>query len=248
VASEVPAYRVGDRVDVLPRSSPGHVRTPRYVQTHQGRVTAIHGRFPDPESLAHRGDGTPVRWLYEVTFHATALWGPTRGTAGDARQTPATGASIVARAWVDEPFKQRLLADADAALTELGVSSAGPVGFKLVAVENTPDVRHLVVCTLCSCYPRTILGRPPDWYKSAAYRSRAVVEPRAVLDEFGTHVGADVEVVVHDSTADVRYLVVPERPAGTDDLDEEALADLVGRDCLIGVADPRTPDAASLRP
>jgi nitrile hydratase len=156
------------------------------------------------------------------------------------KQSPATGARIVSRAWVDEPFKRRLLDNADDALAELGISSAGPVGFKLVAVENTRDVRHLVVCTLCSCYPRTILGRPPDWYKSAAYRSRAVVEPRAVLAEFGTHLDDGVEVVVHDSTADVRYLVVPERPPGSDHLDEDALAELVHRDCLIGVADPYT--------
>jgi nitrile hydratase len=153
-------------------------------------------------------------------------------------QTPALGAKVVARAWVDPAYRQRLLADANAAVAELGI----PLGqTKLVVVENTPQVHNLIVCTLCSCYPRPLLGLPPDWYKSRNYRSRAVREPRAVLAEFGTTLPEGVTVRVHDSTADMRYLVLPLRPAGTEDLDEAALAGLVTRDSMIGVALPRQP-------
>lgn len=148
-------------------------------------------------------------------------------------QTPAIGSRVVARAWVDPAFKQRLLADGAAAVAELGIDMEG---VPLVVVENTPAVHNLVVCTLCSCYPRPVLGLPPDWYKSRAYRSRAVREPRAVLAEFGTTLPADVEVRVHDSTADMRYLVLPLRPPDTDQLDESALAGLVTRDTMIGTA------------
>jgi nitrile hydratase len=149
--------------------------------------------------------------------------------------TSALGGQVVARAWVDPAFKARLLADAPSAVRELGIDP-GPT--HLVVVENTPERHNLVVCTLCSCYPKRILGIPPDWYKSRAYRSRAVREPRAVLAEFGTEIPEDVAVHVHDSTADLRYLVLPMRPAGTDGLSEEALAALVTRDSMIGVAVP----------
>ena len=152
-------------------------------------------------------------------------------------RSPENGARLVARAWVDPEFKARLLSDTKTAALELGIDAAGPVEF--VVVENTPEVHNLIVCTLCSCYPRAILGRPPDWYKSFAYRSRAVREPRAVMREFGFEPPDGVEVVVHDSTADVRYMVLPMRPPGTEGLDEENLAALVTRDALIGVNVPR---------
>jgi len=152
-------------------------------------------------------------------------------------RSPENGARLVARAWVDPEFKARLLSDTKTAALELGIDAAGPVEF--VVVENTPEVHNLIVCTLCSCYPRAILGRPPDWYKSFEYRSRAVREPRAVMREFGFEPPDGVEVVVHDSTADVRYMVLPMRPPGTEGLDEENLAALVTRDALIGVNVPR---------
>ncbi len=150
----------------------------------------------------------------------------------DAR-TPARGAKVVARAWVDPAYKARLLADGNAALEEIGLDRGL---YKLVVVENTPDVHNVVVCTLCSCYPRWLLGLPPDWYKSREYRSRTVREPRVVLSEFGVDLPVTTTVRVHDSTADMRYLVVPARPAGTDGLDEVALAKLVSRDAMIGTA------------
>ena len=152
-------------------------------------------------------------------------------------RSPENGARLVARAWVDPEFKARLLSDTKTTALELGIDAAGPVEF--VVVENTPGVHNLIVCTLCSCYPRAILGRPPDWYKSFEYRSRAVREPRAVMREFGFEPPDGVEVVVHDSTADVRYMVLPMRPPGTEGLDEENLAALVTRDALIGVNVPR---------
>ena len=147
--------------------------------------------------------------------------------------TPAMGARVVARAWSDAAFKARLLADGAAAVKELGIE---PGALHLVVVENTPKVHNVIVCTLCSCYPRNVLGLPPSWYKSREYRSRVVREPREVLAEFGTELGAGVEVRVHDSTADMRYLVLPMRPAGTQGLGEDELAALVTRDCMIGVA------------
>jgi nitrile hydratase subunit alpha len=161
--------------------------------------------------------------------------------AMDAR-TPEQGARVVARAWSDAAFKRRLLDNGTAACLELGIEM-GPT--RLVVVENTPDVHNLVVCTLCSCYPRMVLGLPPDWYKSRAYRSRAVREPRAVLAEFGTVIADDVTVRVHDSTADMRYLVVPERPSGSAGMSEAELASLVTRDSMIGVARARQPESLS---
>ena len=158
------------------------------------------------------------------------------------QRSPATGARIVARAWVDPQYKARLLADGRAAAEELGaeVTSA-----QLVVIENTPEVHNVVVCTLCSCYPRSVLGLPPAWYKSADYRARVVREPRAVLAEFGTRLADDVTVRVHDSTADMRYLIVPMRPAGAEGLSEEALAALVTRDSMIGVTLVEAPDHAA---
>ncbi len=152
-------------------------------------------------------------------------------------RSPANGAKLVARAWVDDEFKDLILSDGKAAASALDVDPEHPAEF--VVVENTPKIHNLIVCTLCSCYPRAILGRPPDWYKSFEYRSRAVREPRAVMREFGFEPPEDVEVLVHDSTADVRYMVLPMRPPGTEDLDEELLARLVTRDSLVGVSVPR---------
>jgi len=154
-------------------------------------------------------------------------------------RTPADGARLVARAWIDDAFKARLLADARQAALELDVDPGpSPV---VVALENTSDVHHMVVCTLCSCYPRALLGPPPDWYKSLPYRSRAVSDPRDVLREFGLTLDDRVELRVVDSTADIRYLVLPHRPAGTESLDEDALAALVTRDSMIGVSQARGP-------
>jgi len=146
---------------------------------------------------------------------------------------PRNGARVVARAWRDPAYKARLLEDATAAIAELGYG--GRQGEHMIAVENTPKVHNLVVCTLCSCYPYTILGLPPVWYKSSAYRSRAVIDPRGVLREFGLDLPEEVEVRVWDSTAELRYIVLPERPAGTDHLGEEELAGLVTRNSMIGV-------------
>ena len=151
-------------------------------------------------------------------------------------RTPADGARLVARAWVDEDFRSRLLENARSAADELGIEPGGsPL---VIALENTERVHHLVVCTLCSCYPRALLGPPPAWYKSLAYRSRAVSDPRGVLREFGLVLGDEVDVRVVDSTADVRYLVLPARPAGTEASTEDELAGLVTRDCMIGAAVP----------
>jgi nitrile hydratase len=147
---------------------------------------------------------------------------------------PRNGARVVARAWSDPAYRARLLGDATAAIAELGY--AGGQGEHMVAVENTPDVHNLVVCTLCSCYPWPVLGLPPVWYKSPPYRSRAVIDPRGVLSEFGTTLPAEVEVRVWDSTAEVRYLVIPERPPGTESLDEAALGALVTRNGMVGTA------------
>jgi nitrile hydratase alpha subunit len=148
-------------------------------------------------------------------------------------RTPALGAKVVARAWVDPSFKARLLENGRTACEELGISFYDDT--QLIVLENTPEVHNLIVCTLCSCYPRPVLGLPPDWYKLKPYRARAVSEPRAVLAEFGTEIPDDVEVRVSDSTAIVRYLVLPMRPDGTDAYDEQQLADLVTRDAMIGV-------------
>ena len=151
-------------------------------------------------------------------------------------RTPERGAAVVAKAWVDDGYRQRLLKNATAACEELGLEIPG---LRLVAVENTPQVHNAIVCTLCSCYPRVLLGIPPDWYKARNYRSRMVREPRAVLAEFGLQIPDTVQIRVHDSTADMRYIVLPMRPRGTEGWDEARLAGIVTRDCMIGVAVPQ---------
>jgi nitrile hydratase subunit alpha len=154
-------------------------------------------------------------------------------------RTPERGAKVVARAWVDDGFKKRLLENGTKACEELGLDVPA---LKLLAVENTAEVHNAIVCTLCSCYPRMLLGIPPEWYKSRNYRSRMVREPRAVLAEFGLRIPEKMQIRVHDSTADMRYIVLPMRPAGTEGWSEERLASLVNRDCMIGVAVPMGPN------
>ena len=154
------------------------------------------------------------------------------------RRSPADGAAVVARAWTDPEFKGRLLADGSAACREMGFDIGA---MHLVVVENTAQVHNVIVCTLCSCYPRNLLGLPPDWYKQRAYRARVVKEPRKVLAEFGLQLSDDVAVRVHDSTADMRYIVLPARPDGTEGWDVEQLAECVSRDAMIGVAQAKTP-------
>lgn len=154
-------------------------------------------------------------------------------------RTPALGAKVVARAWVDDGFRERLIADGSTTIRELGIDP-GPA--PLTVVENTDDVHNVIVCTLCSCYPVFLLGKSPDWYKSRNYRSRVIREPREVLRQFGTHIDDDRTVRVHDSTADLRYMVLPRRPDGTAGLSEDALAALVTRDSLIGVVEIAAPE------
>jgi nitrile hydratase subunit alpha len=154
-------------------------------------------------------------------------------------RTPERGAKVVARAWVDDGFRKRLLENGTKACEELGLDVPA---LKLLAVENTPQVHNAIVCTLCSCYPRMLLGIPPEWYKSRSYRSRMVREPRAVLAEFGLNIPESTQIRVHDSTADMRYIVLPMRPAGTEGWSEERLAALVNRDAMIGVAVPKGPN------
>jgi len=151
---------------------------------------------------------------------------------------PSRGAQIIARAWKDPAFKQRLLEDGNAAITDFGITMAEA---KLTVLENTDTVQNVIVCTLCSCYPRAVLGLPPDWYRSKSYRSRVVVEPRQVLKELGTDLPANMTIRVHDSLADLRYLVIPRRPEGTEGWSEEQLASIISRDCMIGVANPKVP-------
>ncbi len=200
----------------------------------------------DDHAAIEEGEAPPSEYQYIARALYELLLEKELFTADDVRaamedmdaRTPAQGARVIARAWCDPEFKARLLADGSAACRELGIDT-GPL--RLIAVENTPEVHNLIVCTLCSCYPRPLLGRPPDWYKSRPYRSRAVNEPRAVLHEFGTVLPDNVTVRVHDSTADMRYLVVPMRPEGTEGLGEEALADLVTRDSMVGVTQVKAP-------
>ena len=158
---------------------------------------------------------------------------------------PMLGARVVARAWVDESYKQRLLDDGPAAVKELGIGY--PAATQLVVVENKQEVHNVIVCTLCSCYPWPVLGLPPTWYKSAPYRSRVVREPRVVLEEFNLTLPDEVAVNVWDSSSDVRYMVLPERPAGTEGWSEEQLVGIVTRDCMIGVARPRIPAESAAR-
>jgi nitrile hydratase len=199
-----------------------------------------HPRRPDAE------DASLTRYMAMTEAVAALLLEKGIFSADELRRTletidsrsPADGARVVARAWVDPGYAARLLSDVNAAAAELGIDAGG---IPIRAVANRPGLHNVIVCTLCSCYPRLLLGPSPDWYKSRAYRSRVVREPRAVLAEFGLELPAEVEVLVHDSTAELRYLVVPERPAGTGGWDEAKLAALVTRDCMIGTAVPRLP-------
>ena len=178
-----------------------------------------------------------VREILIEKGHVTSAEIAEQIDAMDAR-TPANGAAVVARAWVDPAFKARLLDNASDASREMGFDIGA---LNLIAVENTPKVHNLIVCTLCSCYPRNLLGLPPDWYKTRAYRSRAVKEPRKVLEEFGVTLPEKTQIRVHDSTADMRYIVLPARPEGTEGLDEAALAALVTRDSMIGTGIAKSP-------
>lgn len=181
-----------------------------------------------------------VRELLIEKGHLTPAEIATQIDAMDAR-SPANGAAVVARAWTDPDFKARLMENAGDATREMGFV-IGPL--HLVAVENTADTHNMIVCTLCSCYPRNLLGLPPDWYKTRAYRSRAVREPRAVLREFGVELPETTRIRVHDSTADMRYIVLPARPPGTEGMDAAALASLVTRDSMIGTGLPLAPEKA----
>ncbi|WP_340108072.1 nitrile hydratase subunit alpha [Pikeienuella sp. HZG-20] len=210
---------------------------------HEGMSSSGHPYRPDqdaPLTYFQRME-IAVRELLVEKGVTTEAEINTRVAAMDAR-SPAMGAAVVARAWTDPEFKKRLLADGSAACAEMGVPLEA---MKLIVVENTPETHNVIVCTLCSCYPRNLLGLPPDWYKQRAYRSRTVIEPRKVLSEFGLELPDDVTVQVHDSTADMRYIVLPMRPAGTEDMDEAELAALVGRDAMIGVALPSQPSVAA---
>jgi nitrile hydratase len=218
----------------------GHTHHPDHDHDHGHDHHHGHNHPHDPIEVSE-GAGE-----YEIMVHAIKELLIEKGviTGEDIRKTlefmdtrtPALGAKVVARAWTDPEFKKRLLANGTAAVAEMGI----PMGdAELIVVENSKDVHNVIVCTLCSCYPRTVLGLPPDWYKSRNYRSRMVVEPRAVLKEFGTEVPESVTLRTHDSNADMRYLVLPERPAGTAGWSQEQLAAIVSRDCMVGVAVPK---------
>lgn len=204
-----------------------------------------HGHDHDAHApVAEEGEGPPSE--YEIMSRALQELLEQKGvvTAEEVRRRmeqfeedlPYRGSRVVARAWVDPKFRKRLLEDGKAACTEMGIDLEAD---RLIAVENTPEVHNLIVCTLCSCYPRALLGMPPTWYKSTNYRSRVVFEPRAVLKEFGTELPEDVTVRVHDSNADMRYVVIPMRPDGTEGWSEERLAEILTRDTLVGVTVPR---------
>jgi nitrile hydratase len=203
--------------------------------THDEDWPYPHPKQPDLE------DGPMTEHMIMAEAVAELLIDKGVFSAGEMREmlelidskSPAEGAAMVALAWTDPDFKTRMLADVNAAAAEMDID-AGTIPIRVV--ENTPDMHNVIVCTLCSCYPRLLIGLPPDWYKSRSYRSRVVREPRAVLAEFGTVIGDDVEVRVHDSTADLRYMVLPMRPEGTEGLDQDALAALVTRDSMIGVS------------
>ena len=205
---------------------------------HMSDAHAAQAGGPDHEQQAVPSDvALRVKALESVLVDKGLVDRAALDTIVDTYETkigPRNGARVVARAWVDSAYRKRLMTDATAAIAELGYT--GGQGEDMVVLENTAKVHNLVVCTLCSCYPWPILGLPPVWYKSAPYRSRAVIDPRGVLKEFGVEVPEDVEVRVWDSTAEIRYLVLPERPAGTESMNEEQLAALVSRDSMIGTA------------
>jgi nitrile hydratase len=207
---------------------------------HHGHEHAAPHAPPQPDEKIHSYHQLLGLALKELLIEKGIFTGDEIRKAIEFRDsiTPALGARIVARAWSDPAYKQRLLANGTAAVEEFGVDMGA---LHLAVVENTPEVHNVIVCTLCSCYPRAVLGLPPSWYKSREYRARVVREPRTVLSEFGTRLPESVEVRVHDSTADLRYLVLPQRPKGTEALNEDALAQLVTRDCMIGVSLPDAP-------
>lgn len=221
----------------MPHDAPHH---PHGHDHHHGDHQHRHPHQPDTEDAPFTYHQAMAEALGEILIEKGVF------TADDLRRQielqdsrrPELGAKLVARAWTDPAFKAQLMADVNAAAAALGIE-AGDIPIR--AVENTPDTHNVVVCTLCSCYPRSLIGLPPDWYKSRAYRSRCVKEPRKVLAEFGTALPEDVEVRVHDSTADLRYLVLPMQPSGTAGWSAEQLEALVTRDCMIGVTLPKTP-------
>ena len=216
----------------MPHDHPGH--------SHQGLSPSGHPYRPDDDHpLTYwQTMEIAIRELLVEKGETTAEEIARQIDAMDAR-SPANGARVVARAWTDPDYRARLLENANAAAHEIGID-IGPLN--LIALENTADVHNVVVCTLCSCYPRDLLGLPPDWYKSRAYRSRVVREPRAVLHELGVDTPADLRLRVHDSTAHLRYVVIPRRPPGTDHLSEDRLAQIVTRDSMIGTGLPRAPE------
>jgi nitrile hydratase subunit alpha len=202
----------------------------------------VHPKQPDIEDTPFTEHQVMAQALEELliakgVFTADAM---RKGLEGISAASPADGARLVARCWVDLDFEARVLRSVNDAAVELGLH-VGQI--PIHAVKNTPQVHHVIVCTLCSCYPTALLGSSPDWYKSRAYRSRVVREPRAVLEEFGTSIPDDVEVCVHDSTAERRYVVIPVRPAGTEGMSEAELAACVTRDCMIGTALPQVPQS-----
>jgi nitrile hydratase len=210
----------------------GAAATPGLAQAQGGGQVTDHAHQTVPSDLTLRVKSLESLLVEKGLVDRTAL--DALIDTMEHKVGPRNGARVVARAWVDPAYRKRLLENASAAIAELGYT--GGQGEHMVVVENTPKVHNLVVCTLCSCYPWPVLGLPPVWYKSAPYRSRAVIDPRGILREFGTHVAEDVEVRVWDSTAELRYLVLPERPAGTEQMSEEELTALVTRDAMVGVA------------
>ena len=225
-------FQPGDPVEVLDLRKEGHVRTPGYVRGKRGTIHQFCGYFLNPEALLAVLTRKGIISVGEVRLEIQNIEAPGLHL----------GARIVARAWVDAAFKRRLLENGKNGAAELGIKIGEA---QLVVVENTEQVHNLIVCTLCSCYPRSILGQPPAWYIGKAYRARAVREPRTVLREFGLELPAGVALHVHDSNADMRFLVLPRRPAGSEDLDEAALAGLVTRDSMIGVALVEPPGSAA---
>jgi nitrile hydratase alpha subunit len=229
-------------------SNPTHDYYARSRHTHDRDHDHAHDHDHEPPNPANEHDNGPPG-EYEIMSRAMQELLEAKGiiTAEQVRKRmelfdeefPYRGAQVVARAWLDPAYKQRLIEDGRAACAEVGVILEAE---RLIAVENTPEVHNVIVCTLCSCYPRTLLGMPPTWYKSRNYRSRVVFEPRAVLREFGTVLPDSVTVRVHDSNADMRYLVVPMRPAKTEGWSEERLAGLISRDMLVGVTVPKVPE------
>ncbi|MBL8669050.1 MAG: nitrile hydratase subunit alpha [Alphaproteobacteria bacterium] len=226
---------------------PGHDHDHEHDHGHDHDHGAGGGGHPPGHRHPHQPDiedRPPTHYMLMTQAVGDLLIAKGIVTADELRRTlesidatsPAAGARLVARAWLDPAFKGRMLADVNAAAAELGIDAGG---IPIRAVENTPALHNLIVCTLCSCYPRLLIGLPPDWYKARAYRSRAIREPRAVLREFGTSIPDAVELRVHDSTADLRYMVLPMRPAGSESMGEGELASLVTRDSMIGVSVPR---------